>query len=139
MNQVQLLGRLTKDIELKYTASQKSVAVAKFSLAVNRKYKRDGEPTADFINCTAFGKTAETLDKFCKKGSQLIVFGHIQTGSYEKDGHKVFTTDVMVDGIEFVANSSKSEASDEPVANTMPSADGFFSIPDGIADTLPFA
>ena len=100
VNNVVLVGRLTKDVELKYT--QSGMAVAKFILAVNRQFKKDGQPDADFITCTAFSKTAENLANFMRKGSQIGVVGNIQTGSYDKDGTRVYTTDVICNNIQFL-------------------------------------
>jgi single-strand DNA-binding protein len=101
MNQVLIIGRITKDIECKYTAA--GTAVAKFNVAVDRGKDKNGEDRgADFIGCIAFGRTAENLEKFSGKGLRVAVEGHIQTGSYEKDGHKVYTTDVICDKVEFV-------------------------------------
>lgn len=101
INNVVLVGRLTKDVELKY--SQSGTAVAKFILAVNRQFKKDGQPEADFITCTAFNKTAENLANFMRKGSQIGVIGSIQTGSYDdKDGKRVYTTDVICNNIQFL-------------------------------------
>lgn len=104
MNTVNLIGRLTKDPELKYTPS--GIAICKFTVAVNRDFtNQNGEREADFINCTAFKKTAENLSNYQSKGSQIGVVGRIQTGSYEgQDGKRVFTTDVMVDRIEFLGS-----------------------------------
>lgn len=99
MNQVCLLGRLVKDIELRYTNS--NTAYCKFTLAVNRRFKQEGQPTADFISCMAWGKTAEFCSKHFAKGSQMAIEGRIQTGNYEKDGQKVYTTDVIVEGVYF--------------------------------------
>ena len=96
MNHTELIGRLTRDIDLNYP---KEKAVARFTLAVNRRRKDDG---ADFISCVAFGKTAETLDKYVRKGQRIAVVGHINTSSYEKDGHKIYKTDVVVDEFEFI-------------------------------------
>lgn len=113
MNKVVLIGRLTKDIDLKYAATN-GKAVAKFSLAVNRDFKNaNGKYEADFINCTAFDKRAETLANYVSKGNRLAITGRIQTGSYEKDGVKHYTNDVMVDGFEFLENKSKSVSNDE--------------------------
>ena len=108
MNQVIISGRLTKDIELKYTTSQ--MAVARFSLALDRGKDKDGnDKGADFPNCVAFGRTAENLEKFSGKGLRIAINGHIQTGSYEKDGQKVYSTDIVADRIEFIdwKNSEK--------------------------------
>lgn len=112
MNKVNLIGRVTKDIECRYTASTQK-AVARFTLAVNRARKDDG---ADFISCIAWGKTAEIMEKYVKKGHQIGVTGRIQTGSYDKDGHKVYTTDVVVEEMEFLEKrQSSSELKEEYV------------------------
>lgn len=110
MNNVVLIGRLAREPEIRYTESE--LAIARFSLAVNRNYlkQRDVEKTADFISIVAFGKTAENIDKFMKKGNQLALSGHIQTGSYtNKDGVKVYTTDVVAERIEFLSNKSQNK------------------------------
>ena len=115
MNQVIISGRLTKDVECKYTQNQ--MAVARFNIAIDRGKDRNGESRgADFPSCVAFGKTAENLEKFSGKGLRIAINGHIQTGSYEKDGQKVYTTDIVADRIEFIdwKNSEKvSEPDDE--------------------------
>ena len=130
MNQVNLLGRITRDPDIRYSQGEKSTCVAKFSLAVNRKFKKD---EADFINCIAFGKTAELIEKYIRKGSQLAVTGSIQTGSYtNKDGNKVYTTDVLVSELDFCGG--KNETSNQG----QPASDGFMNIPDGIDEELPF-
>jgi single-strand DNA-binding protein len=105
MNKIVLLGRLTRDIELRQAGE---TSVANFSLAVNRTFKRDGEPDADFFNCVAFGKRAETLAQYVHKGNQLAVEGHVQLGQYtNKDGANVKTFDVMVDGFDFIGGKSE--------------------------------
>ena len=135
MNKVILMGRLTKDVETRYAGE---TAVARYSLAVDRKYKKEGEPTADFINCVAFGKNGEFAEKYLKKGMKIAVIGRIQTGSYtDKDGKKVYTTDVIVEEHEFV--ESKGSGANE-VPTFKPDANGFVSIPDGIEEEeLPFS
>lgn len=134
MNKVILYGRLTRDPEIRYTAGQENKAVARFNLAVDREYKKDGEAQADFISCVAFGKTAEFIEKHIRKGSKILLEGRWQTGSYEKDGHKYYTNDCIVEQVEF-GESKKAEAgAPEP----QPDADGFMSIPDGIDEELPF-
>ena len=135
MNKVILVGRLTREIELK-TAGESSVV--KNSLAVDRRFKnKNGEIETDFINITAFGKTAEFIEKYCKKGTKLVIEGRIQTGSYEKEGQKVYTTDVIVENVEFAESKKTSEP--ESVPNTSEtSSDGFMNIPDGIDEELPF-
>ena len=109
MNKVILMWRLTRDPEVRYSQGEKSTAVARYTLAVTRSYKRDGEPDADFINCVAFGRAAEFAEKYLKKGSRIIIDGRIQTGSYtDKDGHKVYTTNVVIEHQEF-AESKKTD------------------------------
>jgi len=131
MNKVILLGRTTRDIEIRYSQSAEPMAVGKFALAVNRQFKKDGKQEVDFINCTVFGKKAESLEKWVKKGQQIAVEGRIQTGSYtNKEGQKVYTTDVMVDNWEF-AEGKKIENSREG------GIEGFTEMNDEPAD-LPF-
>lgn len=139
MNKVILMGRMTRDAEVRYSQGDNSTAVARFSLAVDRKFKRDGEEqTADFISCVSFGKAGEFMEKFGKKGTKFLVEGRIQTGSYtNKDGQKVYTTDVVTENIEFAESKASGDApQDRP--QPMPNADGFMNIPDGIDEELPF-
>ena len=134
MNKVILIGRLTKDVETRYAGE---MAVSRYSLAVDRKFKREGEPTADFINCVAFGKNGEFAEKYLKKGMKIAVTGRIQTGSYtDKDGKKVYTTDVIAEEHEFC--ESKGSATNEQVPTIKPDANGFVSIPDVEEEELPF-
>ena len=144
MNKVILMGRLTRDPEVRYGGANNS-AVARFSLAVDRRFKREGdEQTADFINCVAFGKTAEFLEKYARKGTKFVVEGRIQTGSYtNKEGQKVYTTDVVCENVEFAEskNSQGGNGSFDGGAGFAPSSDagdGFMNIPDGIDEELPF-
>lgn len=135
MNVVNLIGRLARDPQI----NNASTKVARYSLAVDREYKRDGQPTADFINCVCFGKTAEFVEKYLTKGMKIAVQGRIQTGSYtNRDGQRVNTVDVLVNSHEFVEKRNASQ----PVQNNTPQAvtmeEGFMSIPDGIEDTMPF-
>ena len=141
MNKVILMGRLTRDPEVRYTQGDNASAVARFSLAVDRRYKKDGEQTADFINCVAFGKTGEFIEKYGRKGTKFVVEGRIQTGSYtNKDGQKVYTTDVVVEQVEFA--ESKSSADGNTTNNTAnsnaPTDTSFMDIPDSIDEELPF-
>ena len=107
MNRAILMGRLTRNPEVRYTQGAEPMCISRFTLAVDRKYKREGEPTADFINCTAFGKIGQFVEKYTQQGTKLVVEGHIQTGSYNKqDGTKVYTTDVIVDSAEFAESKS---------------------------------
>ena len=145
MNKVILMGRLTRDAEIRYSQGESATAIARFSLAVDRRFRRDGDDqNTDFINCVAFGRTAEFLERFGRKGTKFVLDGRIQTGSYNnKDGQKVYTTDVVVENIEFAEskNSSGSGGStNQPApAPSSPSAgDGFMNIPDGIDEELPF-
>ena len=144
MNKVILMGRITRDAEIRYTQGEKSTAIARFSLAVDRRFKKDNdEQNTDFISCIAFGKIAEFLEKFGRKGTKFVVDGRSQTGSYNnKDGQKVYTTDVVVENIEFAEskNSSGSGGStNQPAPAPSSSAgDGFMNIPDGIDEELPF-
>ena len=146
MNKVILMGRLTRDAEIRYSQGESSTAIARFSLAVDRRFKRDGdEQTADFINCVAFGRTAEFMERFGRKGTKFLVEGRIQTGSYtNKDGQRVYTTDVVVDTVEFAESKNPSGGNGgglTPADRPTPSAaagDGFMNIPDGIDEELPF-
>ena len=136
MNKVIEIGRLVRDPEIRYSQGTSSTCVARYSLAVDRKFKQEGQPTADFINCIAFGKLGEFAEKYLHKGVKIAVTGRIQTGSYKnKDGNTIYTTDVVVEEQEFC--ESKSQSNSQP--QTAPSNDdGFMSIPDGIDEELPF-
>lgn len=131
MNRAIITGRFTKDPEVRYAQNDKATAIARFTLAVNRKFKQEGQQDADFISCIAFGKNAEFVEKYFKKGMKAEVSGRIQTGSYKnKDGQTVYTTDIAVDEIDFGESKQNSTESK--------SSDGFMSIPDGIEEELPF-
>lgn len=135
MNKVILTGRFTKDPDVRYSNGEKTTAVARFTLAVDRRSKQEGQPTADFIRCIAFGKTAEFFERFGHKGTKFLIEGRIQTGSYtNKDGQKVYTTDVVVENTEF-GESKNSSGSAEPQPKP---DDSFMSIPDDIDEELPF-
>ena len=146
MNKVILLGRLVRDPETRYGGTNDSMAACRYTLAVDRKFKKDGEATADFINCISFGKSAEFAEKYFTKGLRVAVSGRIQTGSYtNRDGQKVYTTDVVVEEHEIA--QSRSEASNQQESNRQPEIspygkdkdNGFMKIPDGIDDELPFS
>ena len=145
MNKVILMGRLTRDAEVRYSQGDASTAVARFSLAVDRRFKRDGdEQSADFINCVAFGRTGEFMERFGRKGTKFLVEGRIQTGSYtNRDGQKVYTTDVVVEQVEFAESKASNDSNGGYVPADRPSpsgaaGDGFMNIPDGIDEELPF-
>ena len=130
MNNVILMGRLTRDPDTRYTTGENQMAVARFNLAVDRRGKDKG---TDFINCVAFGKTGETVDKYLTKGTKIALSGRIQTGSYkDKDGKTVYTTDVVVNEFEFCERKAATEPKEEPKMN-----DGFITVPDDLED-LPF-
>ncbi|MEE1444090.1 MAG: single-stranded DNA-binding protein [Blautia sp.] len=155
MNKVILMGRLTRDPEVRYSAGENSMAIARYTLAVDRRFKRDGEATADFISCVAFGKQAEFAERYFRQGIRIVVTGRIQTGSYtNRDGNKVYTTDVVVEEQEFAESKAVSDShtahnssmgagfgapSQVAPAPNAASADGFMNIPDGIDEELPFS
>ena len=137
------MGRLTRDPEIKYSQGATATAIARFSLAVDRRYKRDGEPNADFINCIAFGKIGEFIEKYGYKGTKFVVEGRIQTGSYtNKEGQRVYTTDVVVENVEFAESKNASSGGNNNDGyigqHPGPANDGFMNIPDGIDEELPF-
>ena len=144
MNKVILMGRLTRDPEIRYSqVANGSSAIARYSLAVDRKFKQEGQSNADFINCIAFGKLGEFAEKYLHKGTKIAVVGRIQTGSYtNKDGQKVYTTDVVVEEQEFAesknASGSNNSGGNAPAQNNS-AGDRFMNIPDGIDEELPFS
>ncbi len=152
MNKVIIMGRLTKDPDVRYSQGENPTAVARYTVAVDRRFARRDDPnaqTADFIGCVAFGKAGEFAERYLKKGTKVCITGRIQTGSYtNKDGVKVYTTDVVVEEQEFAESKRASEEggntsygnfgyqSQDPVS---PASDGFMNIPDSIEEELPFA
>lgn len=145
MNKVILMGRLTRDPDIRHSAGENSTAVARYTLAVDRRYKRDGEAGADFISCVAFGRSAEFAEKYFRQGLKVVVAGRIQTGSYtNRDGNKVYTTDVAVEEQEFAESKAagqrnREESSQERPEPMLVDENGFMNIPDGIDEELPFA
>lgn len=162
MNRVVLMGRLTRDPDVRYTQGDNSICIARYTLAVDRRIKKDGEQNADFISCVAFGKNGEFAEKYLHKGTKIAVCGRIQTGSYtNRDGQKVYTTEVVVEEQEFAESRNSSAGSGTP-APTAPASgqdapvpsssapqqsrqeyrqgelDGFMNLPDGIDEELPF-
>lgn len=141
MNKVILMGRLTRDAEIRSSQGGNPTTIARYTLAVDRRFKRDGDQTADFINCIAFGKSAEFAEKYFHKGIKVLVTGRIQTGSYtNKDGQKVYTTDVVVEDQEFAESKATSQQNQQS-NNSAPvsDGDGFMNIPDGIDEEMPFS
>ena len=133
MNKIILLGRIVRDPEVRYTQGDNSMAIAKFSLAVNRRFKKENEPEADFFNCTAFSKQAEFVEKYLKQGTKILLSGRIQNDNYtNKEGQKVYSIQIMVEEMEFA--ESKNNSTSEPSQSN----DGFMNIPDGLQEELPF-
>ena len=141
MNRVILMGRVVRDPDVRYSqGANGSTTVAKYTLAVDRKFKQEGQPTADFINCIAFGKLGEFAEKYLHQGTKLVITGRIQTGSYtNKDGQKVYTTDVVVEEQEFAESKASNQQSNNNRPTPSVDSDGFMNIPDGVGDEgLPF-
>ena len=143
MNKVVLVGRIVRDPEVRYSQGENPTAVARYTIAVDRRFKRDGEPTADFINCVTFGKSAEFVEKYFRKGLRISISGRITTNSYtNKDGIKVYTTEVTVEEQEFAESKSESESNKTSVqqatqTNTTTGGE-FINVPDDIPEELPF-
>lgn len=147
MNKVILVGRLTRDPEIRYSQGANAMAIARFSIAVDRRFKREGEPDADFFNCSAFGKQAEFVERYLKQGTKMVVVGRIQNDNYtNKDGQKVYSVQIMVDELEFAESKNASACSGDgtfaqSAARPTPGAaanDGFMNVPEGIDEELPF-
>lgn len=143
MNKVILMGRLTRDPEVRYGTGENSTAVARYTIAIDRRFKRDGEQNADFIGCVAFGRNAEFAEKYLRQGTKIVLTGRIQTGSYtNRDGQKVYTTDIVVEEQEFAESKSAAGNGDQGnyirPSSSASDVDGFMNIPDGIDDRLPF-
>ena len=141
MNKVILLGRLTRDPDVRWSQGEQPTAIARYTLAVDRRFHRDGEQSADFVSCVAFGRNGEFAEKYLRQGTKIAIVGRIQTGSYtNRDGQKVYTTDVVVEEHEFAEskNSSESAGGQAPQNHQATGYDGFMNIPDGIDDELPF-
>lgn len=143
MNKVILMGRLTRDPEVRYSQGDNAMAIARYSLAVDRRFSRNGDDNnTDFINCVAFGKAGEFAEKYFRKGMKVLVTGRIQTGNYtNKDGVKVYTTDIVAEDQEFCESKGSSGGDSGFSSNSRPastSGDGFMNIPDGIDEELPF-
>lgn len=153
MNKVILMGRLTRDPEVRYSAGENALAIARYTLAVDRRFKRDGEASADFIPCVVFGKSAEFAEKYFRQGMRVTISGRIQTGSYtNNEGNRVYTTEVVVEEQEFAESKSASQANaaayqpqpqytaPAPMQSApRPAADGFMNIPEGLEEELPFS
>ena len=146
MNKAILMGRLTRDPDVRYSQGENPMAIARYTLAVDRRFKRDGEQNADFINCLAFGRSAEFAEKYFKQGTKIAVSGRIQTGSYtNREGVKVYTTEVVIEEQEFAeskaaASQNNNRGASQPSTpqSSTTASDGFMNIPDGLEDELPF-
>ena len=143
MNKVILMGRLTRDPEVRYGTGENSTAVARYTIAVDRRFKRDGEQSADFISCVTFGRNAEFAEKYLRQGTKIVLTGRIQTGSYtNRDGQKVYTTDIVVEEQEFAESKAATAGNGGQNNYSRPAAaadaEGFMNIPDGIDEELPF-
>ena len=143
MNKVILKGRLTRDPEVRYGIGENATAVARYTIAVDRRFKRDGEQSADFIGCVAFRRNAEFAEKYLRQGTKIALTGRIQTGSYtNREGQKVYTTDIVVEEQEFAESKAAGgggQSNYSKPASTPTDADEFMNIPDGIDDELPFS
>lgn len=138
MNKVILMGNLTRDPEIRYTQSEKSMAIARFSLAINRRFSREGETNVDFFNCTAFGKQAEFVEKYFRQGSRMLLVGRIQNDNYtNKNGEKVYSVQIMADEIEF-AERKQSGGNNNSEPEQKQDDDDFMEIPENIESELPF-
>ena len=136
MNKIILMGRLVRDPEI--SSSTSGTTFARYSIAVDRKFKKEGEPTADFFNCTSFGKQAEFVERYLKKGTKIVVSGRLENNNYtNKDGQKVYDVRIMVEDVEFA--ESKSESSNSATYSDQPSGNDFLNIPDGLVEELPFS
>ena len=146
MNKAILMGSLTRDPDVRYSQGENPMAIARYTLAVDRRFKRDGEQSADFINCLAFGRSAEFAEKYFKQGTKIAVSGRIQTGSYtNREGVKVYTTEVVIEEQEFAeskaaASQNNNRGASQPSTpqSSTTASDGFMNIPDGLEDELPF-
>ena len=147
MNKVILMGRLTRDPEARYSSGENALAIARYTLAVDRRFHKDNEASADFIGCVAFGKGGEFAEKYLRQGTKVVVTGRIQTGSYtNREGQKVYTTEIVVEDQEFAESKTASQNNSQTSAGSrqqppppMPTdKDGFMQIPDGIDEELPF-
>lgn len=140
MNKAVLIGRLVRDPNVRYSQGEDPIAMARYTLAVDRRFKRDGQQNADFINCLAFGKSAEFAEKYFKQGTKIAVSGRIQTGSYtNRDGVKVYTTEVVVEEQNFAESKNSENQNNGGNQHNTPGDDGFMDIPDGFEDQLPFS
>ena len=141
MNKVILMGRAVRDPEVRYSQGANATAVARFSIAVDRRFKRENEPSADFFNCTAFGKLAEIMEKYLKQGKQICISGRVENDNYtDKNGNKVYGTRILVEEMDFCGSKEDSPTNEQKTQNTAKSEarEGFMDIPDSVNEELPF-
>lgn len=140
MNRVILMGRLTRDPDIRYTSGENSMTVARYTLAIDRTTKKQDEQSADFVSCVAFSKAAEFAEKYFRQGMRVLVSGRLQTSSYtNREGQKIYTTDVILDSQEFADSKGENTGGRSKKQETNVDADGFMNIPDGVDDEgLPF-
>lgn len=141
MNKLALVGRLSKDVETRYSQGANATAISRSSIAVDRRIKREGEPDADFFNIVAFGKTAEFLEKYFKKGMRIAIVGRVENDNYtDKEGRKVYGTRVIVEECEFCENKGESSNQAQKTQNKANNEvkEGFMNVPDGLQEELPF-
>lgn len=139
MNKVIFMGRFTRDPEVRYSQGANPTAIARFTLTVNRRFKRDGEPEADFFNCTAFGKQAEFIERYMRKAVKVVVSGRIENDNYtNKEGQMVYSVKVMIEEIEFAESKAAGGNQGNSGYSNMGPGDGFMNIPDGLDEELPF-
>lgn len=139
MNKVILMGRLTRDPEVRYSQGASQTAVGRFSLAVDRRWKRDGEPDADFFNCTTFGKQAEFTEKYLRQGMKIVITGRIQNDNYtNKNGEKVYSVQILVEELEFAESKAAVEQRAGGGRPSPEQSDGFMRIPETAEEELPF-
>lgn len=139
MNKVILMGRLTRDPDVRYSTGENPLAIARYTLAVDRRFHKDGEATADFISCVVFGRAAEFAEKYFRQGLKITISGRIQTGSYtNREGQKVYTTEIVVEEQEFAEGKNTGSGSSRPQPAPETDPDGFMNIPEGIEEEMPF-
>lgn len=144
MNKIILMGRLTRDPETRYSQGENQTAIARFSLAVDRRFKRQGDAEADFFNCTAFGRQAEFVEKYLKQGTKILLIGRVQNDNYtNRNGEKVYSVQIIAEEIEFAESRNAQGNAGASFQNAMPNPvqaadDGFLNIPNGIEEELPF-
>lgn len=139
MNKLMMIGRLTRDPEVRYTQGQNPTAVARYTLAVDRRFKREGEQEADFVSCVAFGKNGEFAEKYLSKGMKIAVVGRLQTGSYEKDGQRIYTTDAVIEEHYFCESKVSKSSQGVQQSGQKTDVNGFMDVADDVMEDLPFA